>query len=194
MPAPEIKTDLMMASSARERRRERRDRTRCSPRKARPPAHAANLPPPREPARFLSTATSSEGGETAPPRGTKDALAAPTLPCFTRRITEGDHSMKAIMYLGVLAMLVGCDGSKVELESTKSDLANITKERDDLKVQISTLQQQLAVAKSDLAKEKTTEAQTTDKSGKAPVASKSSATDSATPTKGKGASKPTHKS
>ena len=66
--------------------------------------------------------------------------------------------MKLFMCLGVLALLVGCDGSKVELERTKTDLANTTKDRDDLKTQVATLLQQLTVAKADLAKEKTAEA------------------------------------
>ena len=82
--------------------------------------------------------------------------------------------MKAIMCLGVLGLLVGCDGSRVQLESAKTDLANVTRERDELKVQLATLQQQLNGVKADLAKEKTTEALTNEENGKAPMASKGS--------------------
>lgn len=62
--------------------------------------------------------------------------------------------MKWMMCIGVVAMLVGCDASKEELESTKTTLASVTKERDDLKAQLTTAQQQLATAKADLAKAK----------------------------------------
>ncbi len=86
--------------------------------------------------------------------------------------------MRAIMCLGVLALLVGCDGSRVQLESEKTDLANVTRERDDLKVQLATMQQQLNTLKADLAKEKTAEALATEKNGKTPMASKSTAGDS----------------
>jgi septal ring factor EnvC (AmiA/AmiB activator) len=60
-----------------------------------------------------------------------------------------------MMGLGVLAMLAGCDSSKPELESTRSTLASVTKERDDLKNQLSTLQHQLDETKAELAKAKT---------------------------------------
>lgn len=64
--------------------------------------------------------------------------------------------MKWMMCLGVAAMLgaVGCDSSKQELESTQSTLASVTKERDDLKAQLTTAQQQLATAQAELAKAK----------------------------------------
>jgi hypothetical protein len=62
--------------------------------------------------------------------------------------------MKWMMCLGVVAMLVGCDASKDELESTKTTLASVTKERDDLKTQVGALQQQLDASKADLAKAK----------------------------------------
>jgi hypothetical protein len=97
--------------------------------------------------------------------------------------------MKTIMCLGVLAMLAGCDGSKVELETAKTNLANVTRERDDLKVQVATLQQQASGAKADLAKEKAAEAQATDKNGKAPIASKSGPAEAPTPAKSKHAHK-----
>lgn len=97
--------------------------------------------------------------------------------------------MKAILCLGVLAMLVGCDGSRVELESAKSNLANVTRERDDLKVQVATLQQQLTTAKSDLAKAKVAEPPPADKNAKPTMASKSSAPGSSTTSKNKHAHK-----
>jgi hypothetical protein len=93
--------------------------------------------------------------------------------------------MKAIMCLGVLAFLVGCDGSRVQLESAKTDLANVTRERDDLKVQLATMQQQLNAVKADLAKEKTAEAMAAEKSGKGPMASKTSSGDSSASSKSK---------
>jgi Rab interacting lysosomal protein len=66
--------------------------------------------------------------------------------------------MKAMMCLGILVMLAGCDSSKAELDSTKVTLANVTKERDDLKAQVTNLQEQLTTAKADLTKEKAAEA------------------------------------
>lgn len=98
--------------------------------------------------------------------------------------------MKMLMCLGVLALFVGCDGSKVELESAKTNLANVTKERDDLKAQVATLQQQFSNAKADLAKEKAAEAQASEKNSKAPLASKGSSGDSTAAPK----TKHTHKS
>ncbi len=62
--------------------------------------------------------------------------------------------MKWMMCIGVVAMLAGCDASKDELESTKTTLASVSKERDDLKTQVSTLQQQLDATKAELAKAK----------------------------------------
>lgn len=97
--------------------------------------------------------------------------------------------MKAIMSLGILALLVGCDGSKLELESAKTDLASVTRERDDLKTQVASLQGQLANAKADLAKEKTAEGQSADKNNKAPMASKTSSGDSSAAPKSKHAHK-----
>jgi hypothetical protein len=62
--------------------------------------------------------------------------------------------MKALMMLGVVALLnvTGCDSSKEELESTKTSLANVTKERDTLKTQVTTLQQQFDATKAELTK------------------------------------------
>jgi hypothetical protein len=62
--------------------------------------------------------------------------------------------MKWIMGMGIVAMLVGCDASKDELVSTQTTLANVTKERDDLKSQLATTQQQLDATKAELAKTK----------------------------------------
>ena len=95
--------------------------------------------------------------------------------------------MKTMLCLGVLAMLVGCDGSRVELESTKATLANVTRERDDFKVQVATLQQQLATSKADLAK--ATEPPPADKNGKPTMAAKSSPPGSSTVSRDKHAHK-----
>ncbi len=100
--------------------------------------------------------------------------------------------MRAMMCLGVLAMLVGCDASKAELDSTKSTLTDVTKERDDLKAQVATLHQQLITAQGDLAKEKATETAANEKSGKSTVASKSTAAEAAPAAKNK--NKHAHKS
>jgi septal ring factor EnvC (AmiA/AmiB activator) len=60
------------------------------------------------------------------------------------------------MCLGLVAMLGGgCDQSKQELESTKSSLDSVTKERDDLKTQVATLQKELDTTKAELTKAKT---------------------------------------
>ncbi|HEX4460723.1 MAG TPA: hypothetical protein VIA18_22245 [Polyangia bacterium] len=57
-----------------------------------------------------------------------------------------------MMCIGVVAMLVGCDASKDELESTKTTLATITSERDQLRTEVTTLQKQLDDSKAQLAK------------------------------------------
>jgi regulator of replication initiation timing len=58
-----------------------------------------------------------------------------------------------LMCLGVVALLApGCDSSKQELETTKSTLSTMTKERDDLKAENTKLQQQLDATKAELAK------------------------------------------
>jgi hypothetical protein len=62
--------------------------------------------------------------------------------------------MKYLCCIGLLGLLAGCDASKAELESTKSTLSSVTKERDDLKTQVGSLQQQLDTARADLAKAK----------------------------------------
>jgi regulator of replication initiation timing len=51
-----------------------------------------------------------------------------------------------------VALLAGCDSSKQELETTKSTLSTMTKERDDLKAENTKLQQQLDATKAELAK------------------------------------------
>lgn len=97
--------------------------------------------------------------------------------------------MKAIICLGFVALLVGCDGSKLELESAKTNLANVTRERDDLKTQVATLEGELSGLRTDLAKEKTAAAQAADKSNKAPMASKSNSGESSPPPQNKHAHK-----
>jgi len=63
--------------------------------------------------------------------------------------------MRLLMCLGLLTMLgAGCDSSKQELESTKSTLADVSKERDDLKTQLANVQKQLDESKVELAKAK----------------------------------------
>ncbi len=98
--------------------------------------------------------------------------------------------MKAMMCLGVLAMLVGCDASKAELDSTKTTLANVTRERDELKAQAATLQQQLTITQGELTKEKAAETASTDKSGKAAMASKTTTSGTSPASK----NRPAHKS
>ena len=97
--------------------------------------------------------------------------------------------MKTMMCLGVLAMLVGCDASKAELDSTKATLTNVTRERDDLKAQVATLQQQLTSTQGDLAKAKAAETGSTDKSGKAAMASKTTTSGASTASKNRSAHK-----
>ena len=60
--------------------------------------------------------------------------------------------MRWMMCIGVVAMMVGCDGSKEELESTKTTLATITSERDQLRSEVTALQKQLDDSKIQLAK------------------------------------------
>ncbi|HVZ88982.1 MAG TPA: hypothetical protein VHG72_18580 [Polyangia bacterium] len=103
---------------------------------------------------------------------------------------EGEQ-MKSILCLGALMMLVGCDTSKADLESAKTTLASVTQERDNLKTQVTSLQQQLVTAQSDLAKEKAAETAATDKNGKATMAA---ASKTATPGAPAGKSKHAHKS
>ncbi len=83
--------------------------------------------------------------------------------------------MKWMMCIGVVAMLAGCDASKDELESTKTTLASVSKERDDLKTQVSTLQQQLDATKADLAKAKATPAASASTATKTPDAKEGTA-------------------
>ena len=98
--------------------------------------------------------------------------------------------MKTMMCLGVLAMLVGCDASKAELDSTKTTLTNVTRERDELKAQVATLQQQLTITQGELAKEKAAEPAPTDKSSKPAMASKTTTSGTSTASK----NRPAHKS
>jgi len=84
-------------------------------------------------------------------------------------------------------MLVGCDASKAELDSTKSTLTSVTHERDDLKAQVATLQQQLTSTQGDLAKEKAADA--ADKTTKSTMAAKTTTVGSPTASKHKTAHK-----
>lgn len=63
--------------------------------------------------------------------------------------------MRAILCLGALMFLASCDGSKQQLATTQATLNDVTKERDDLKAKVATLQDQLNATKVDLAKAKT---------------------------------------
>lgn len=103
--------------------------------------------------------------------------------------SQKENTMRAMLCLGVLAMFIGCDASKSELDSTKTSLSEVTKQRDDLKAQVATLQQQLVTAQGDLAKEKASETAASEKSGKSTVASKSAAGDSGATAKNKHAHK-----
>jgi phage shock protein A len=62
--------------------------------------------------------------------------------------------MRLILCLGICALLGGCDSSKEELQSTKSTLEMVTKERDDLKGQLTQVQQKLDATKAELDKAK----------------------------------------
>jgi len=63
--------------------------------------------------------------------------------------------MRLLMSLGLLAMLGGgCDSAKEELETTRATLTTVTKERDDLRAQVATLQKQVDTAKADAEKAK----------------------------------------
>ena len=62
--------------------------------------------------------------------------------------------MKTILCLFAVAFLASCDSSKQELDTTKATLTDVTKERDDLKTKVASLQQELDATKTDLAKEK----------------------------------------
>ena len=82
--------------------------------------------------------------------------------------------MRNIMCLSVIALLAGCDGApREELDSTKSTLATVTRERDDLQAQVARLQQLLDDAKADLAKEKAVAAGVGDMVAKSPMDAKS---------------------
>ena len=62
--------------------------------------------------------------------------------------------MKMTVCLFFVAFLASCDSSKQELDTTKATLSDVTKERDDLKSKVASLQQELDTSKTDLAKEK----------------------------------------
>jgi len=65
--------------------------------------------------------------------------------------------MRAILCLSAMVFLVGCDNSKQELASAQSSLSQVTKERDDLKTKVASLEQELDTTKADLAKTKAAE-------------------------------------
>ena len=69
--------------------------------------------------------------------------------------------MRAMMCLGAVLFLASCDASKQQLASTQASLADVTKERDELKTKVQSVQEQLDAAKKQLAQAKTTPAAAT---------------------------------
>ena len=63
--------------------------------------------------------------------------------------------MRVILCLGAVALLASCDGSKEQLTTTQASLTQVTKERDDLKSKVASLQDQLNATKVELTKAKT---------------------------------------
>lgn len=98
--------------------------------------------------------------------------------------------MRAIVCLGAMVFLASCDGSKQQLATTQASLTQVTKERDDLRMKVATLQDELNGQKVELAKAKTVEA-----APSGAVAAKTETKSSAAQTNGKAAkSKHGHKS
>lgn len=63
--------------------------------------------------------------------------------------------MKRVLSVCAIGLfMVGCDASKAELESTKSTLTSVSRERDELRTRLVAAQAQLDAAKADLAKAK----------------------------------------
>lgn len=62
--------------------------------------------------------------------------------------------MRAIMCLGAVLFLASCDDSKQQLANTQATLSGVTRERDDLKAKVVSLQDQLNTAKAELAQVK----------------------------------------
>jgi hypothetical protein len=62
--------------------------------------------------------------------------------------------MRAILCLGAMMFLASCDSSKQQLATTQASLTDVTKERDDLKSKVASLQEDLDATKVDLAKAK----------------------------------------
>ena len=95
--------------------------------------------------------------------------------------------MRAILCLSAVVFLVSCDASKQQLATTQSALSDVTKERDDLKAKVSSLQQDLDNTKAELAKAKAEKPQSST------MATKTSETKSgAGDTQAKGAPKGKH--
>ncbi|HXJ18598.1 MAG TPA: hypothetical protein VMT03_00080 [Polyangia bacterium] len=66
--------------------------------------------------------------------------------------------MRAILCLGAFLCFASCDGSKAQLATAQSTLNDVTKERDDLKSKVASLQDELNATKVELAKAKTAQA------------------------------------
>ncbi len=62
--------------------------------------------------------------------------------------------MRTIMCLGAVLFLASCDSSKQQLANTQATLTDVTKERDDLKAKVVSLQEELNNAKTQLAEAK----------------------------------------
>jgi phage-related tail protein len=62
--------------------------------------------------------------------------------------------MRAILCLGAVMFLASCDSSKHQLETAQANLTDVTKQRDDLKAKVASLQEELDATKVELAKAK----------------------------------------
>jgi phage shock protein A len=100
--------------------------------------------------------------------------------------------MKAILCLGVMAFLASCDSSKEQLANAQSSLADVTKQRDELKTKVASLQQDLDSTKADLAKAKAAQATPTGTMAAKPADNKNGAGDTNVKASSKG--KHAHKS
>jgi septal ring factor EnvC (AmiA/AmiB activator) len=97
--------------------------------------------------------------------------------------------MRAILCLGAMVFLSSCDSSKQQLATTQATLADVTKERDDLKSKVTTLQNELDATKVELAKEKSQVGQSGTLAAKTPENGKTAAA----ATGGKAKTKHAHK-
>ncbi|HXJ22507.1 MAG TPA: hypothetical protein VMT03_19980 [Polyangia bacterium] len=62
--------------------------------------------------------------------------------------------MRTVLLLGTVLCLASCDTSKQELATTQANLTEVTKERDDLKSKVASLQEDLNNTKTQLAQTK----------------------------------------